>query len=94
MKWLDNNPRHADRRAYIKQLVDLSNEGYLPTSLFIDGLQIAGEGIPVAGGSFSDVFKGTYGTQEVAIKRFRFFFHTTELGKDKLYKVQIHVIDS
>jgi hypothetical protein len=60
-QWLDNNLSHPDRQEKIQQLINYSLEhhDYLPRSIFIDGVEVGGDGAPVAGGSFTDVYLGS-----------------------------------
>jgi hypothetical protein len=55
-------------------LVKLSaHNNLLPRSLFLYGTQLGPDRDAVAGGRFADIYKGSLGTQEVAIKRMRVF---------------------
>lgn len=60
----------------------------LPPYLLIKGVFVDGsDNVPVSGGNFADVFRGVYGQQAVAVKRFRAFLSHDNDGKAKLYKV-------
>jgi hypothetical protein len=85
-QWLDGHLQHPPRQLYINRLIDLFiRKDILPQDLFIRDLIWISDGIPVAGGSFADVYKVHYRNQEVAIKRFRAFLSNHD--QEKLYKV-------
>jgi hypothetical protein len=89
-KWLDENPVHPDRQLRIRELLDYVAEMdfNLPYNLLVKGVFIDGaESPPVSGGNFADVYRGVYGLQPVAVKRFRAFLSHDTDGKAKLYKV-------
>jgi hypothetical protein len=46
-----------------------ASSGNLPSSLFLRGLNIGPSRDPLFAGGFSDIFKGTYQGQKVAVKR-------------------------
>lgn len=65
---------------------------HLPTTLFITGVKMDAMASPVAGGSFADVYRGSYQGHDVAIKRIRVFLSNDDTNK--LYKVRhIHIFE-
>jgi len=64
--------RPTDRRAAMKVLIRFSKRGILPPNLFLTGVERQGRD-PVGGGGFSDVWKGTYKGDLVAVKVLRIF---------------------
>jgi hypothetical protein len=89
-QWLDDNTDHPQRHLLIKVILDLSsgNSGNFPIPLFISGVQVESDAVPIAGGHFADVYCGLYQGHEVAVKRFRTFM-LEEGTVDKLHKVCI-----
>jgi serine/threonine protein kinase len=81
------NIDHPLRQSMIHRLLSLSSEDNekIPSALFIRSVLMKNDDAPVAGGSFADVFRGTYLGQDVAVKRFRVFLPSD--CKKKLYKV-------
>ncbi|TDL15576.1 kinase-like protein [Rickenella mellea] len=60
-----------------------------PNSLLLRGVKLQGTH-PVAGGGYSDIWKGTLGSQSVALKAFRIFFNDTSRIKNKILKDFCH----
>ncbi|KAJ7936851.1 kinase-like domain-containing protein [Mycena leptocephala] len=67
----DSNFATTNRRRLFKALIKLSGDsGLHPRCCMLTGLEL---GEHLAGGSFSDVYKGLHGGQDVAIKMMRVF---------------------
>jgi hypothetical protein len=70
----DNFYRHA-----LYLLVNLSASSHkLPTSLFVQGVDIGSIRDPLHGGGFADIYRGRYNGLEVAVKKLRIFTHERE----------------
>jgi hypothetical protein len=85
---LDEHPAHRDRRSQINALVDLQQrEAVLPHSIFITGLRFESE-TAIGRGTFAEVFRGFYGDQVVALKRFFLSASGESINSGKVYKAR------
>jgi serine/threonine protein kinase len=78
-------------------LVKLSaNTNILPTSLFVNGVDIGSKRDPCHGGAFADIYRGLYEGVDVAVKKLRFFGSQKapihQVGRIHFYSISLLIL--
>jgi hypothetical protein len=85
IQWLDlSDPEHPGRRRLLYLLIKLAAASeHLPSSMFLNGVDLGDVRDPWTTGGFADIFRGTFQGQRVVGKRLRLH----NLDKQAVHKV-------
>ena len=76
-----------DRSKLRRMIIKLATaSGQMPRTLYLHDVKLFSRD-SVKGGAFADIYKGTCRSQEVAVKRLRFFMSQTEEARISNHKV-------